>query len=284
MISFCIKNNNPKATKYIMDSISSSKIDGIIFCQKKFSKYSNIILHYVNGQISEFYNELSNIICNCILDIYEPIIIRNIILSEYFYFDISEMSSIESNCFENLKIGDSKSINHFFNNAKNSDYIDRKKSLLTSISKYITSSKSIVLDGFIRFRIKDYISIIEESIDSAVNQYVIDKEYTDFINIIKLYISSKPSLYNKVYLIYNNGESTLLNENKEIINCQKMNLDYSFLSDISFSSNDYTLNSLLYLLPSELIINLLSPEDEFINTLKLIFSDRVHVYKNNQSV
>jgi len=48
------------------------------------------------------------------------------------------------------------------------------------------------------------------------------------------------------------------------------------LSDISFSSNDYTLNSLLTLLPRRIYIHIIDGiEDEFINTLKLIFDNRV---------
>ena len=48
------------------------------------------------------------------------------------------------------------------------------------------------------------------------------------------------------------------------------------MSDISFSSNDYALNTLLNLVPKKIYIHLLDGEsDEFINTIKLIFEDRV---------
>ena len=80
-----------------------------------------------------------------------------------------------------------------------------------------------------------------------------------------------------VYLIYNQGESTLLDKNKTIINSENYVLNANYLSDISFSSNDYTLNALLYLLPSKLEIDLQSPEDEFISTLKLIFRERINI-------
>ena len=48
-----------------------------------------------------------------------------------------------------------------------------------------------------------------------------------------------------------------------------------YLSDISFSSNDYALNSLLTLLPKKIIIHLIGPMDDFINTLQTIFGDNV---------
>ena len=65
-----------------------------------------------------------------------------------------------------------------------------------------------------------------------------------------------------------------------------------YLSDISFSSNDFALNGLLTLLPKKIYIHLIDNcVDEFIHTLGLIFENRVEVctdcsickiYKNNK--
>ena len=276
MTSFFIKTNNIKVIDYIINALNKINFNNIIFSKKEFSKYTNIILHYVGNDLDGFYNEISNILCHCILDIYEPIIIRNTILLEYFYFDILDIEIIEQNCYELLQENQSTfTAEHFTLFKSNNHYEDREGVLWTEILKYITSHKSIVLDGFVKFRLKKYLQYIEDVIDNAVNQFVIDKEYNDFIKLIKMYIDSKPSSKNTVYLIYDHGESTLLDENDEVINCNRTILDASYLSDISFSSNDYTLNSLLSILPKKLIIRLLSPEDEFIHTLKLIFENRV---------
>lgn len=51
-----------------------------------------------------------------------------------------------------------------------------------------------------------------------------------------------------------------------------------YLSDITFSSNDYILNSLLTLLPKKIYIHLTDNYiDEFINTLELVFENRIHL-------
>ena len=65
----------------------------------------------------------------------------------------------------------------------------------------------------------------------------------------------------------------------EIIHIDKDSLNAKFLSDISFSNNDYILNSLLTLLPSKVYLHLVSSSDnlDFINTLQLIFEDRINV-------
>ena len=110
----------------------------------------------------------------------------------------------------------------------------------------------------------------------AVNKFVIDREYSEFIDLFQCYISSKKCNSNLVHLVYKNNESTLLDEFKNPINLDNTILDSKYVSDISFSSNDYTLNALLTLLPQKIYIHLIDNiEDEFINTLKLVFGDRI---------
>lgn len=262
MISFCIKNNNNQVIDNLLGDISEIDLDNVLFSKKDFSKYTNIILHYTGKNSSEFYSEFSNMLCEFIIRNYEAIIVRNLLYLNYFYFDYMEIGSIEKICAELLST---------------KEFLDRKMCLWTDILKYVTENKSMVLDGFVLFRASDYIKYIDEAIDMAVNQFVIDKEYFDFINLLKLYISTKTSEAGLVHLIYINGESILLDEEKNVITISKSSLNIGYLSDISFSSNDYTLNSLLTLLPNKIIMHLIAKEDEFINTLKLIFEDKIEV-------
>ena len=97
----------------------------------------------------------------------------------------------------------------------------------------------------------------------------------------KLYIESKTPTVPLIHLIYTNGESLLLDKDKNIINLNDSIFNATYLSDISFSSNDYALNTLLTLLPKKIYIHLCSDyEDDFINTLKLIFNTRVLICKD----
>ncbi len=78
-------------------------------------------------------------------------------------------------------------------------------------------------------------------------------------------------------MIYRNQESILLDDKKDIIEFNNDLVYQKYLSDISFSSNDLALNLLLTLLPQKLYIHVLDEEDDFINTLKLIFDSRVYI-------
>lgn len=64
-----------------------------------------------------------------------------------------------------------------------------------------------------------------------------------------------------------------------LIDVDKNALSAKYLSDISFSNNDYVLNTLLNLLPHKIYLHLASSSNnlDFINTLQLIFEGRIEL-------
>lgn len=265
MKSFCIKTNNNTIIEYLLKNISDLDIENVYYSSKKFKLYNNIIIHYIGKDLSLFYNKLSDIITDCIINFYEEKIISHIINYNYFYFDFYEKNEINKECMQMLDI---KNIN---------DFTYRKESIWISVLEYLTNHNSMILSGFVNFRIQNYIKSIDSLVDIAVNKFILEKEYKEFIELLKLYISSKEPNLNSIHLIYMNDDSLLLDENKNILAISQNLFNAKFLSDISFSSNDYILNTLLDLIPKEINIHLIQEEDEFIKTLKLIFENRIHL-------
>ncbi len=274
MVSFCIKTNNEQIQNYLMDNIALINLSDIIFVKKFFSKYTNIIVHYVGTDTNLFYEYFANILTGCIINNFEYKIVHKLLEFNYFYFDDMDLSKIETNCTEILNsLSNTTAID--VSSYLPIEILDRENCVFESVCDYIKNHKSMVLDGFVRFRLFQYINILDSFVDFCVNQFILNREYTEFIDLLKLYINSKETKTKLVHLIYVNDESILLDENKNIISLSHSNLDTHYLSDISFSSNDYALNTLLSLLPEKIIIHLVSPENEFINTLRLIFDGKV---------
>lgn len=265
MKSFCIKTNNNLIIDYLLKNIETIPLENIYYINKHFKIFENVIIHYKGENIELFLNYLSQILSNAIINYYEQNLIKKIINYNYFYFDDFEKKLIENICYDTIS------------NDENDDLKYRKEEINVSILNYIRENKTLILDGFVNFRVPQYIETLDYVVDFSVNKYIIEKEYTEFINLLKLYIDSKESTTNFVHLIYTNGESILLDDKKNVIPLSDDIFDAKYLSDISFSSNDYALNALLTLLPKKIEIHLIGLEDEFINTLKLIFSTRISV-------
>lgn len=281
MKSICIKSNNKYIIDYLLREFSKIDLETVYLSNHTFKIYDNVIVHYTGDAVDTFHAYLCDILTKCIIFFYERKLIKNLIEYNYFYFNDSEKQTILDNCMD------------LFNEMDN--YEEKYHAIYSALDSYLLEHHSLVLTGFVNFRLKKYRDILDYNTDLSVNNFLIEREYHEFIDILHLYVNSKESVVNTVHLVYSNKDAILLDGNKDLIPIDTSLLNAKYLSDISFSSNDYCLNTLLNILPQKLHIHLVNGyEDEFITTLKLIFDKRVsictdcdicHVYRltNNAS-
>lgn len=257
----CIKTNNTEVLDYLLNSMQELNLENTFFSMNTFKLYENVIFHYTGDNSNLFYASISKILANCIVNFYEATLIRKIISSNYFYFSDGEKKLIYKNCLIDLATTESIIIKF--------DLISK------AINDYLLANDQMVLDGFVNFRLKEYMNLLDASVDLSVDNFLVEREYTEFVNLLKIYIDSKPYLTGLVHLIYDKGEAILLDEKRQIIDTSSSMLNAKYLSDITFSANDYALNTLLTLLPKRIKIHLKCEKDDFISTLELIFGNRV---------
>lgn len=267
MKSLCIKTNHSDLLQYLLNELNHIELEQVCFSCNQFKHYKNIIIHYTGNDNSLFLNKISSILSLLVIDEMEEGFLKKILLQNYFYFDSNERNQILDLCFDITSNNFSTIFNRKF------------QVLFESFYQFLAeNNKSLVLQGFINFRINSYLEILDDIVNEAVNSFIIEKEYTEFISLLKLYINSQPSTCETIHMIYSSSESILLDKNKEIITISNDNFKAKYLSDITFSSNDYTLNSLLTLLPKKIYIHLIDNDnDEFIDTLQTIFDNRIYI-------
>jgi len=263
--SLCVKNNNSDIISFIDDKLTNLGLDSVFVSTNQFRVYKNIIVHYAGDDTNKFYDELASVLADCVTQFFERKLIRRVINYNYFYFSSLEKKEIVDVAEDILQDDVSTRDENYF-------------SVYYAILDYIKENKSIVLDGFVNFRLSNYMKNLDYIVDMSVNKYITDKEYLEFVNMLKLYVSLTPPKAKLVHLVYIGGESVLLDSDKSIIPLEDEDLSQKYLSDFSFSANDFALNALLNLTPRKLVIHLIgNSSDEFINTIKLIFEGRYEV-------
>lgn len=261
MISICIKDSHSQFLKCLFNELKKSNISDMYYSKHSFKIYENIIVHYKGDSSNKFYQILSFAISKAIISYYESGLIKQFINRDYFYFDKCDKKVI----FDEYKILAKK-----FSKA---EYEEKTNIISKPLIDYLKTNKSIIVEGFINFRLPDYMNLIDDYVQEAVNQFILDKEYFEFVNLLKAYVDSKVPNDKVVNLVYVNSEAILLSDNGDIIKLDSF--DSIYLSDITFSNNDYVLNTLVGLLPSKIILHLITPQDNFIDTIKLIFDNKV---------
>jgi len=270
MSSLCIKTNNEDILTYLQNEFSEFNMLNVFYSRHEFKSYKNIIIHYTGVDNELFYTKLATIFSYLVIEYFEKNILKNILYSNYFYFDNYEFINILDLCNENLC--DS---NEF-------SFPNRQMLIFDAFYDYITTHHSLVLSGFITFRLTNYRHLLEDLVDFSVNEFIIEREYLEFISLLKLYINSQSTSSKTIHLISLDQDTFLLDENLKIIPIDKNSLNAKYLSDVSFSNNDYVLNSLLNLLPQKIYLHIVSPLSnlEFINTLQLIFEKRIELCRD----
>lgn len=266
MKSLCIKTNNSEIISYLQKSFEKINLDDTYISIQKFKHFNNIIIHHLGNDYTKFYNYISNTITKVIIHYFEENLISDNLNLNYFYFNSYEKKKISENTLNLLLDKTNYTLRY--------DYINN------AIYNYIISNHSIYLQAILNFKLNNYINFLNSQIDLAVNKFLIDKEYLEFVNILRLYIKSESenSKIDHLHLIYRDKISIITDDNKNIVSCNDNMKKAKYVSDISFSSNDLALNTLLNLVPKAITIHLVDGYlDEFINTLKLIFQEKVKI-------
>lgn len=253
--SFSIKTNDKKIIDFLMEKFYEINIEDFFISHRNFKNYENIILHYTGDNLENFINRIANVLTTTTVIFYERSFLKKILEENYFYFSKPEQKDI-------LKL--------YMNISNDYEYC-----ILTEWINYIENNKTVIFEGFINFRLYNYINLINNNLDYVIKEYLVEKEYQDFTNLLQEYIFMSPSVIEKLHLIYSPNEYIFLNEDKEIITINSAEHIPKYMSDVTFSNNDYCLNTLLYFLPKNLYVHLLTPKDNFINTLENIFNKRV---------
>ena len=143
---------------------------------------------------------------------------------------------------------------------------------------YFDNSNNIILDGFVNFRLKEYIKDLEDVVDKAVDDFLMDREYREFIRLLRYFVDIQEPKLDTVHVIvgYDN-RYTLLDESKKEITNECIQEYVNEIAEGEINYDDLLVSSLITFAPRKIIIH---GTDQFRNkelmeTIKNVFSGRV---------
>lgn len=160
-----------------------------------------------------------------------------------------------------------------------------RQSIYSKVYNYILKNNYINIDGFVKFRMKEFMKYISAIGDSALEEYIMNKDQEEFIDVLKYFIDIQEEkidllrihiMKNNSFILYDKYGNKIDNINDEdIINLAiKENLNYE----------DFLISTLLTLCPKEIEIideqkNQVSKE--IIDMIKSIFDNKVSIICTN---
>ena len=211
---------------------------------------------------------VSERLASLILNDYKDAMFNRVISANYFYFTPSEKKEILQKAVSYL-------------NHKRSDgvYNHKLKNIIyNKLREYFEGENEIIVDGFVAFRLNDYKREMEGIIDRAVDDYLIDREYKEFVSLLKYFISLQPSLFNKINVAADEaGNYTLFDDEGNVVRVDfidELNCDY-LCHDLT--GDDLLISRLITIAPKSLTVHNREyiKNKELLNTMLNIFESKM---------
>lgn len=198
----------------------------------------------------------------------EPIEVKKIINQGYDFFDGCDKKAL-ANAVQNAIAGEE--------NIRDKLFVMRRNRIIESVSEnYFKENSYLNLEGFLPFRLQRYHNELEEMVEYNAEVYMIQKEYDEFIWLLKSYLSEQPKTMCCINIV--------VAENGEYIFCDGMGrnitkkLSKEIPTDCGNREDDLIVNVLVGKNPSKIVIhNSRYMKKEILKTIKLIFGDSCSV-------
>ena len=214
--------------------------------------------------------EKADIIADFIISEYENKVLFKIINQNYFYFQDSARKKIFEQALDYKRI-------HSENILEKILYKKRMKIISEKIKEYILSDDKLIIDGFVNFRLGEYKQELEEIIDKAVEKYMLEKEYNEFIKLLKYFIEIQPPKEELVHIVLTNEDHLLYDRRKKEIT-DKYAKDFAAAkSENIINHDDMLISSLIMLAPKAIILHNQKEvgKEELCTTIKKVFENKV---------
>ena len=163
MKSICIKTNNQEIIEYLIETFEKLPIN-VCISNYRFKMYDNVIIHDLDRNEETFCEIIALVLKSAVEKFYEKDIIKKIIKRNYFYLDDVEQEYVYKISNQIMYLPDNK--------------IGYKNKILKELfMDYVTTNKSILLDGFMNFRTKEYKELLENIVEVSVVSFL---ELTSF--------------------------------------------------------------------------------------------------------
>ncbi len=246
-------------------TVNQEHDDGLIAveCAKKEKPRENHI----------FVEQLASVLAEYLMTAYEGMILNRIAKKNYGYLRPNERREII--CIAQKKLNENDK--NFFDSVLRR----RRRNLVTRrLTDFLNQNNHIILEGFVTFRMQEYYKELEEIMDWAVRQYLVEREYQEFIKLLSCFVQMQKPKFECVHVTAENDSSfSIYDENMERIS-DKWFIEWAGDQiDGTIREEDLLISFLISASPKQIVIHNASQirNKELLETIIQVFTGRVAI-------
>ncbi|ULL14207.1 putative sporulation protein YtxC [Paenibacillus sp. H1-7] len=232
-----------------------------------------ILPHFqLDKRTDALYKQVADVLADWIVREDEERLMRTLITRDFDYTKEEDIRAILSYCLpmQQTDMADESM----------SQMADRRKQIIAEAAyTYLQENSDMHLQGFMNFRLRPYIEELHEMAEYAIDEFLMDQQYQEFISLLKYFVYIQEAKIPAAHLLHKGGNDfLLLNDRMEPIDTSQNDatLTVEMLEkDINFE--DVIVSTLISVSPQHIFIHTRDPEVQVIKTIMQIFENRVQL-------
>jgi len=281
LTTIAVRNNDEKIKNYIFSSLESISNEDMCITHEEYTAGDTVFIRcglkegfmsklIENRSSEDFKYMLAQVLCDVIIDNYEAKILRKIIKEYYQYLTEYERELIYDSTVKLLAADDGYR-DGFYGQT-------RRTRIIRKILNYLKSENFIIIDGFVNFRLNDYIKELEDLVERVVEEYIAEREYNEFIKLLRYFVEIQECKVEVVNIVpLDKGGYMLIDSKNSPINCECFEELRAEIGDSDISFDDLLISTLITIAPNKVIIHDCQnfKNKELFRTITNIFYDRI---------
>ena len=223
--------------------------------------------------VDRFKLYVAYILYQIVVNNYTKLELQNFLLDTYFflkYDEIKDVTELSIQAFlEKGPITDESSIY----------CMNQKNSITEKIIECLNESSEINVKGFITFRMKELTGGLENIIDRVTEKYMVEKEYSEFIKLLKYFVEVQEVKIDEVNIVIEKcGNYNILDKyGKDIFDQLLSEVSEAKLTS-TVSPDDMLISGLITNSPGKINIHCVEncTNPQLLETIKSVFQGRVN--------
>jgi len=217
---------------------------------------------------SRFKIELSRALADLIVERWEDQIIRRIIRTHYYYFTSRDQERI----FELVK-GEQEEGPYLF-------LRDRRSLITRRLLDYLSENRELLLEGFVTFRLREYVEELEDAVDRAVDEFLMEREHWKFVRLLKCFMEEQEPRLELVHVLLSaRGTFKLLDEEGGLVDSRYLEDFILELVEGNVNHEDLLISALITIAPKKVVLHCdrRIALRETVRTIRDVFDDRLRI-------
>jgi len=216
-------------------------------------------------------NIIAGAVAENILGFWEHHIVGKIIYENYFYLNDEDLPVIKKSVLQRLK-KDNNNHNYYKNK------ILHENLMYFRLVDFLSENNYLDMEGFISFRLKNYVGMLNDMVDEAVEEYLLEREYIEFVDLLRSLTGLNEIKKEEVHVVFKTESSVeLLDEKFLPIRCDYLDNYFSgILNEDEIIYDDLLVCVLIAISPKRIVLHYKSEmHPAVLHTLKKVFPARV---------